>query len=447
MKKILQFVLPVFFSVITITTYAQQNNLVLLKNVNLIDGTGAAAKANTDLLIRDGKIVSIQSGIKEPAATQIDLKGKTIIPALISAHTHIGTLKGNSTAAENYTRENILRQLKRYQDYGVNTVLTMGTDRPLIFNGFIDSTQAGQLPGARLYSAGYGFNTPENAPASWMNLLLRPTSAGQVPAQIEELAKVKPRVIKMWVDDHGGKAEKIKPEIYKAIITEAHKKRIPVASHLYNLEDARSLTESGLDIMAHSIRDKEIDADLLKKMKEKNVAYIPTLSLDEFAYIYSRKPEWTEEPFFKASLEPGVYEMIVSQKYQDQVKNSPDFERNMKGFKMALVNVKKIHDAGILVALGTDSGAFPIRAQGFSEHLELELLVQAGLTPLQAIQTGTKNAATVLKIDKLYGTLEKDKMADFIVLSSSPEKDIKNTRKIEAVWKDGKQVSKGPLSK
>ena len=208
-----------------VPSLAQQTDLILLKNVTLIDGTGTAARQNTDVLIQDGKIITIQSGIKDAKARQIDLKGKTIIPSLISAHTHIGTLKGNTSTAENYTRENVLRQLKRYQDYGVNTILTMGTDRPLLFNGFIDSTQVGLFTGARLYSAGYGFNTPETSPASWMNLLLRPASADQVPELMSDLAKVKPTVVKMWVDDHGGKAEKIKPEIYKAIIAEAHKKR------------------------------------------------------------------------------------------------------------------------------------------------------------------------------------------------------------------------------
>jgi imidazolonepropionase-like amidohydrolase len=432
---------------ISLLSQAQQTNLILLKNVNLIDGTGSAPKPNVDILIKDGSIISIKTGLKEPAAKTIELKGKTLIPSLISAHTHIGTLKGNTSNAENYTRENILRQLKRYQDYGINTILTMGTDRPLIFNGFTDSTQAGLLPGARLYSAGYGFNTPEKSPGSWMNLLLRPNAADEVPALMDKLAKVKPAVVKIWVDDHGGKADKMKPEIYKAVITEAHKRGIRVASHLYNLEDARDLTKSGLDIIAHSIRDKEIDADLIQQMKEKGVAYIPTLSLDEYAYIYARKPEWIEDSFFRASLEPGVYEMIISKEYQDQVKNSPEYERNKAGFEIALKNVKKIHGAGILVALGTDSGAFPIRAQGFSEHLEMELLVQAGLTPLQAITSATKNSAKVLKIDTNYGTIEKGKKADFIILSESPEKNIKNTRTIEAVWKDGMEVSKGPLKK
>ena len=447
MKQFIQHLILMVFLTITITSQAQKNNLILLKNVNLIDGTGSAPKAEMDILIRDGNIIAIQSGLKEPAARQVDLSGKTIIPSLISAHTHIGTLKRNTSNAENYTRENILRQLKRYQDYGINTILTMGTDRPIIFNGFTDSTQAGLLPGARLYSAGYGFNTPEKSPGSWMNLLLRPNTADEVPALMDKLAKVKPTVVKIWVDDHGGKADKMKPEIYKALITEAHKRGIRVASHLYNLEDARDLTKSGLDIMAHSIRDKEIDADLIQQMKTKGVAYIPTLSLDEYAYIYARKPEWVEDSFFRASLEPGVYEMIISKEYQDQVKNSPDYERNKSGFEIALKNVKKIHDAGILVALGTDSGAFPIRAQGFSEHLEMELLVQAGLTPMQAITAATKNSAKVLKIDTNYGTIEKGKKADFIILSESPEKNIKNTRKIEAVWKDGVKVSNGPLKK
>lgn len=446
MKNLFAFFVITIFLKIHTEGFAQSGS-VLLKNVILIDGTGAPAHPKTDILIKDGQIIAIGPGLKNNGAKVIDLHGKTIIPTLISAHTHIGTLKGTTASAENYTRDNILRQLKRYQDYGVGTILTMGTDRPLLFEGLRDSTQANLLPGARPFSAGYGFNTPDKNPASWMNLLLRPETPTEVPALIEKLAKVKPTVVKIWVDDHGGKAEKMKPEIYKMLISEAHKRGIRVASHLYNLGDAHELTDSGLDIMAHSIRDKEIDQELLKKMKSKGVSYIPTLSLDEFAYIYARKPEWVEDPFFKASLEPGVYEMITPQAYQDQVKNSPDYARNMTGFQTALTNVKKIFDSGILVALGTDSGAFPIRAQGFSEHLELELLVQAGLTPLQAITVGTKNSAKLIGIDDKYGTLESGKAADFIILSANPTDDIKNTRKIEGIWKNGKEVSQGPIAK
>ncbi|MCF0041771.1 amidohydrolase family protein [Dyadobacter fanqingshengii] len=422
-----------------------QSKSIILKNATVIDGTGEEPREGTDILIMDGRVVAVESNIKLKGAKEINLAGKTVIPSLISAHAHVGTLKGTTSSADNYTRENVLRHLQRYQDYGVNAVLAMGTDRPLIFDGLRDSTVAGLLPGARLFSAGYGFNTPDPNPGSWMNLLLRPETPEEVPAMMDRLVPLKPTVVKIWVDDHGGNAQKMKPEIYQAIIAEAHKRNIRVAAHLFYAEDARLLTEAGIDIIAHSIRDRPVDGDLLNKMKEKNVIYIPTLSLDEYQFAYANQPDWINDEFFKKSLEPGVYEMITDPAYAEKIRTSADYERNSAAFKTALVNLKMIMDAGITVALGTDSGAFPIRTQGFTEHLELELMVQAGLTPIQAIMLATQNAAKALKIDTELGTLTRGKKADLIILSANPANDIKNTRKIEAVWKDGREVSKGPL--
>lgn len=424
---------------------AQPSGPVLLKNATVIDGNGGAPLEKTDILISEGRITGVGKGLKAGGAREIDLTGKTVMPSLVCAHAHVGTLKGTTSSAENYTRENLLRHLRKYQDYGVSSVLAMGTDRPLIFNGFRDSTEAGLLPGARLYSAGYGFNTPDPNPGSWMNLLLRPASPDDVPAMMDKLAAVKPTVVKIWVDDHGGNAQKMKPEIYQAIIREAHKRNIRVAAHLFYVEDARKLTEAGIDIIAHSIRDTEVDQDLLNKMKQKNVIYIPTLSLDEYQFIYAENPEWINDPFFKASLEPGVYEMLTDKAYGERIRNSPDYQRNISAFKTASINLKKIHDAGITVALGTDSGAFPVRTQGFTEHLEMELMVKAGLTPAQAITVSTRNASRALLADKAFGTLEKGKKADLIILSGNPLTDIRNTRKIESVWKEGREVSNGPL--
>ncbi|MCF0048780.1 amidohydrolase family protein [Dyadobacter sp. LJ53] len=425
--------------------YAQPPSIIL-KNATIIDGTGAEPRDGTDILIMDGRVVAVESNIKLKGAKEINLTGKTVMPSLISAHAHVGTLKGTTSSADNYTRENVLRHLQKYQDYGVNAVLAMGTDRPLIFDGLRDSTLAGLLPGARLFSAGYGFNTPDPNPGSWMNLLLRPETPEEVPAMMDKLVPLKPTVVKIWVDDHGGNAQKMKPEIYQAIITEAHKRNIRVAAHLFYAEDARLLTEAGIDVIAHSIRDRPVDGALLNKMKEKNVIYIPTLSLDEYQFAYANQPDWINDPFFIRSLEPGVYEMITDPAYAEKVRTSADYDRNAAAFKTAMINLKKIMDAGITVALGTDSGAFPIRTQGFTEHLELELMVQAGLTPMQAIMLATQNAAKALKIDHELGTLTRGKRADLLILSANPASDIKNTRKIEAVWKDGREVSKGPLS-
>ncbi|MDO8991414.1 MAG: amidohydrolase family protein, partial [Daejeonella sp.] len=135
-----------------------------------------------------------------------------------------------------------------------------------------------------------------------------------------------------------------------------------------------------------------------------------------------------------------------SSSYQNEQKASAAAVRSAAAFRVALQNVKKLHDAGVLVALGTDSGAFPIRAQGFAEHLELELLVEAGLSPLEAIRIATLNAARVLRIEKDYGSIEKGKIADLLILDANPLENIQNTRKIYAVYRVGQMVSRGPFS-
>lgn len=202
---------------------------------------------------------------------------------------------------------------------------------------------------------------------------------------------------------------------------------------------------AGVDVVAHSIRDAEIDDALLAQMKKQQVAYIPTLSLDDFAFAYGDSPGWLNEPFFRAALEPGVFKMIASPEYKAKTRASKASVKEAAALPVAMRNLKKIYDAGILVALGTDSGATPIRVPGFAEHIELGLMVKAGLTPLQAISVATKNGAQLLKAADQYGTLELGKKASFVVLEKDPSRDINNTQTIRAVWKNGAKVSDGPV--
>ncbi len=428
------------------TPIPQKAAPVLYKNFTLIDGNGGTPVVGTDMLVENGRITKLGKNLKAAGATVIDLQGKTIIPALTSAHVHIGTLKGNVTNAENYTKENIIRQLKKYADYGVLNVLSMGTDRPVLFeNNFYDEAKKGIPGGARMLSAGYGFGVHNGAPpfGPGMDMIYRPSTVEEVEDHVAELSELKVAAIKIWVDDFGSKIPKMDPAIYKKIISEAHKYDIKVVSHAYYLSDARRLVADGIDVIGHSIRDSLMDDNLLKQMKLKNVVYIPTLTLDKYSYAYAGSPEWIDDDFFKKSLEPGVLDMLTSAKYKTDQKNSPSYKRNNHAFEMALKNLKKVYDAGILVALGTDSGANPVRTQGFSEHLELELMVQAGITPLQALTVATKNASKVLKLDKDLGTLQAGKSADFIVLGADPSLDIKNTRKIEGVYRGGERIDAG----
>ena len=423
--------------------------ITVLQKVSVIDGSGKPAKHNQDVAIKGDRILSIApTGASIPAgAKAVDMSGKTLMPTMINAHGHFGLLKGTTMASANYTEENIRRQLLRYEAYGVGAVLCMGTDHEEIF-ALREASRRGTLPGAAIYTAGMGFGVKDALPplAFGMDRVFRPPSADEARKEVRQLATKKPDVIKIWVDDLWGTLPSLKPEIYTAIIQEAHQQGVRVASHVFHLDDARKLVALGLDIIAHSVRDAEIDDALLAEMKKRGVAYIGTLSLDEFAFAYSDGPGWLNDPFFQAALEPGVLQMVTDPAYKEKLRANPNTAKEMSALQIALKNVKRVHDAGVLVALGTDSGAQPVRVQGFSEHHELELLVKAGLTPSQAITVATKNGSAVLKISDQYGTLEPGKKASFIVLEKDPTTNIVNTRTIKAVWKDGQKVNDGPLS-
>lgn len=436
------------FAVLGLPVAIAAQQITVLKNVNVIDGTGTATQHNKTVIIAGDRIRSIsRSSARTPSHTKVvDLQGSTIMPLIINAHGHLGLVNGTSQSVANQTEANLRHQLLRYQEYGVGAVLSMGTDGEK-FAEIRKESRNGTLPGADVYTAGIGFGAKDGVPPSGMGFtnVFRPESPEEARKDVDQEAAQKPDFIKIWVDDFWGQYPKIPPAISSAIIDEAHKNGLRVAAHLYHLDDARALVADGVDVMAHSIRDGEVDDTLLAEMKKHHVAYIPTLSLDDFAFAYGDSPEWINDPFFRAALDPGVLEMITSPAYKEKTRASKVTAQETAALPIAMRNLKKIYDAGILVALGTDSGATPVRVQGFAEHMELILMVRAGLTPLQAISTGTQNAAQLLGIANDYGTLQPGKKANFIVLGKDPSQNIRNTQTIRAVWKNGVKVSDGPL--
>ena len=460
--------------VVTMCAAAVAQQQIVLTNVTVIDGTGSPAQRNRTVVIQGDRIQSIAAGnehapssakiadtkivdtkivdtkivdAKISDAKVIDLQRQTIMPLIINAHGHLGLTMGTTQSAANQTDDNIRHQLLRYQEYGVGAVLSMGTDGKR-FAEIREESRHGALPGADVYTAGIGFGAKNGVPPAGMGFteVLRPETPAEARSEVAQQASQKPDFIKVWVDDFWGQYPKLSPEIYGAIIDEAHKHSLRVAAHVYHLEDARLLVADGVDVLAHSIRDADVDDALIADMKKRHVAYIPTLSLDDFAFAYGDSPKWIGDSFFNAALDPGVLEMITSAEYKAKVQSNKVTAQEQAALPQAMHNLKKLHDAGILVSLGTDSGATPIRIQGFAEHMELALMVQAGLTPLQAITVATSNAARLLHIADDYGTLAAGKKANFIVLEKDPSQDIHNTQTIRAVWKDGNKVSDGPLT-
>jgi imidazolonepropionase-like amidohydrolase len=423
---------------------------VVLRGARIIDGAGGSPLDNASIIIRDGRIVAIGPSAGTPApggAEVIDYSGKTIIPGLISAHSHVGIFAGLVSAPENYNRDFIQRQLRQLEAYGVTTVMALGLNGPLFYELRAES-RAGRLPGADLFGADRGFGVVGGQPAAAVvrvadNQVTRPDSVEMARQAVREMAARKADLVKIWLDDAGKSLPaKVKPEVYAAVIDEAHKNGLRVAAHIYDLDDAKAIVGAGVDIIAHGVRDKPVDAEFIGMMKARSVWYIATIVLDDSNFVFAEQPPWMREPFFQRALQPAVRTLLDDPAYRERTLAAPATARNRAAVATNKQNLKALHDAGVRIGLGSDSGV-GLRIPGVAEHRELALIVEAGLTPMQAITIGTSNAAALLKLDD-RGVLAAGKLADLVVLDGDPTADIANTKKIHAVWHRGKKAA-GPV--
>ena len=424
---------------------------VLMRDVRLIDGNGGQPLEHADVLITGSKITAVDTQIDAktlpPNTTIVKLTGKTVLPGLISDHSHLGLVKGTTVSGKNVTRANILRQLRQYTAYGVTTVTSLGLNLQPFYD-LQPQAHSGATRTADMFGADRGFGVPDGAPPASLGLLdtqvYRPQTPEEARAQVRETAQRHPDLIKIWVDDlHHTVPAKMNPEVYKAVIDEAHANGLRVASHVFYLEDARLLVGDGVDILAHGIRDTPVDADFVKSIKGRGAWYIPTLGLDESFYIYAEHPEWLQQPFLRRALQPSLAAQLNDPAWRAKVLgDTKSLAAQKQAFATNMKNVKALFDAGVNVGFGTDSGASPLRIAGFAEHHELKLLTDAGLTPLQAIQTATKNAAALLHLDD-RGVIAPGKLADLLVVDGDPSKDISAVDHIESVWRRGRKVADG----
>jgi imidazolonepropionase-like amidohydrolase len=414
---------------------------IVLKGARLIDGTGRPPVENSVLIMEGDRIIAAAKAgaVAIPKDADVrDVSGKTIMPALINLHGHLGlSSNGADSVAGNYTGENVLKQLNKYLSYGVATVASFGQDEDAIYK-VRDAQHAGTMGGARMFTAGHGF-LEYTGRANPTDHRYRPQNPEEARADVRELATHHPDYLKMWVDDGLGHGTKIQPAVYQAIIDEAHKQHIRVFAHEFYLGDAKALLAAGVDGFAHSIRDQPVDDDLISTMKARGVFLIPTLVRDEVLFAYADNLKWLDDPFFQAGLEPGALTVIRNGAFVEKIRNDPDIAKYRAGLEMAKKNLKTLSDAGAKIAFGTDSG-IPTRFPGYLEHRELQLMVEAGLTPMQAIVAATGTNAEILGGAKEFGTLQAGRRAEFLVLDANPLDDIHNTEKLSAVWQAGKVV-------
>ena len=425
---------------------ASAANVLVLNNFTLIDGRGGPAVADSALVATDGRITWIgpKSELKAPAGAAVqDLTGKFVMPGLVDLHTHVSNSDVQmQDPVRFFTREGVTRDLQLYASYGATTVVSQGTDqKPLVYE-IRDEQRKGRPNVARIFTAGRGFTVKDGFPTNKGNvpgIPYEPSTPQEAAAQMEELAAEKPDVVKIWVDDRFGDFKKTPIEISKAIIDVAHKHGIKVVAHVFYLNDAKQLAAAGLDAFGHSVRDRAVDDELIQLIKKHGTWVIPTLYREWATFMFEEPQQFLNDPFFARGLDERQKTVLASPEYHKALTSDKYFPRYPGILKTAKDNLKRLADAGVPIGYGTDSGVLT-RFEGFGEHKELELMVEAGMTPAQVITTATKTSAEFLGQQNNLGTLEQGKWADLIVLGANPLENITNSRKIEAVYIAGNKA-------
>jgi imidazolonepropionase-like amidohydrolase len=408
-------------------TAGQALGPVALTGARVIDGSGRAPIEVGTILIDGGLIKAIgpSSSVPVPAGTtRVDVSGKTIIPGLINAHGHLNNGDEKLPPAQQLTT-----QLRLFADYGVTTVQSLGDDGVESVKVRDAQTDTG-LNRARLFVSGQSLGGA-----------LRGRTPDEVRTVVDDRVAKKVNIIKAHVEGAPGSATKLTPDLYRAIIDQAHKQGLRVAAHMFYLEDAKGLLDAGVDLLAHSVRDRNVDAAFIAEMKRRNVAYIPTLTRDLSVFVYETTPAFFNEPFFLRRVDAyrGQMERLKDPRLQEKTRASKDAQAAKQALEQALRNLKLLSDAGVPIAMGTDTGVQLGRWQGYFEHTELELMVKAGMTPMQTLVAATGGAAKALRLPRL-GTLEAGNLADLIVLNDNPLTDVRNTQKIDSVWIGGRRL-------
>lgn len=414
-------------------------NAMWFEGARLIVGDGRAPIENSAFLVEERTFTWVgRQGEREPpdGAVLVDLSGKTVIPALIDAHQHIGLthIKDGTSSTDNYTRENLIEHLERSAYHGVAATMSLGLefDEALAFQ-----LRAEVIPNAaRFLTSGRGIaGTPMAGPQQAYRLGI-PRGAlteAEGRAAVQELHANNVELVKVWVDDRGGTVPKVEPNVYRAIIDEAHARGMRVVAHLGTtsaLEDAKDLLRAGIDGFAHTIRDRDIDEEYMALVRQyPEVWTIPNLpgspvTMDDLGWL-------------RETLPPFEIERLRRQIERREAAGPPGADDL---FQLQCRNLARNHDAGMRIGMGTDSGT----SVAWTTHTELRDMVTCGLSPMEAIVAATRTNADILGLDEL-GMVAPGKSASFVVLDANPLEDIKVTRRISHVYLRGREVDREAL--
>src|SRR5262245_37898948 len=335
----------------------QTARATIYEGARLVDGNGGAAVEDAAFVIADGRFTQVgrKSQLRVPSdAAHVDLTGKTVMPALVDAHAHLGYRKGTTFTADNFTRENILDQLNRFTYWGVSGVLSTGTDIGDLIFQIRSGTNAPGSKGTLVRTAWRGIAPPDAGPFPPMRAApFGVTMEADARADVRALAARKVDFVKIWVDDRNGTLPKLSPALYRAIIDEAHKNNLRVIAHVVTLADVKDLLRAGIDGFAHLFRDKEADTEVIGLLKARpQVFFMLTLWAPRLAAA-SERPSWLDDPALRESASADQIRQF-GEPFANRTAQSVAAAR--EEWNVLQKNVAVLGKAGVKLVLGTDVG-------------------------------------------------------------------------------------------
>ncbi len=416
---------------------------VVYEGARLVIGDASTPIENGAFLVENGTIraVGVKGRLSLPAGvTRVDLSGKTVIPTLVNAHVHIGYEGFTSWGAENYTRENVLNHLEREAFYGVGATQSVGSSPTDASIAFQRDQLAGKFPPASRFFFMPGMAPPNGGPdailmkgTAALHAVYEVSTAEEARAAVRGMAEKHLANVKIWVDDRRGTYPKMTPDVYNAVIDEAHAHHMLVHAHAIALPDQKAVVRAGVDVLVHTVADEKLDDEYLAILREKKPYWTTVIGLGD------RSEACDGDPFVDVSYPPETLKQIRASSCGPRGANANTREEMLK------YNFPKMIESGARLVLGTDAGITARHAFGWADHHEMLRWVELGYTPAQAIVAATSRPAALLGI-KDMGTIAAGKRADFIVLDANPLDDIRNARKIASVYLDGVMLNRDGLA-
>lgn len=433
----------------SVTASGQDNNAILFRNAHVIVGDGNEL-SRADVLVQENQIVDIGSLSVFPDGVPIrviDLAGRTLMPALIDAHAHLGFQSRPGWGAEHYSNENLILNLKQYAYYGFAAVFSAGSDPDVMALQLQSRIESGELNLPRfLFAAGMAppgegpnnqflvhTNTLEQE--TGMTILRGLASEQQAADAVREVAEMGYEFIKLWVDDRGGSQSKLSPDLYRAVAREAQRLGLTVVVHQQYAADMPDLLDAGVNGFLHGRIGDAFGEEIAATMAARDVFVVPNLGLGEL-----RREAIGSDPFLAPLLDPEAADRLSETDARRSVMPEADPFREQE----LRAGFQRIMDAGVDVVLGTDAGAVPDHPFGYTGHRELEIFVRLGLSPMDALVAATGNAARHLHLNDM-GLIREGFSANLLILEANPLEDIRNTRRIHSVYLEGKQQNRTAL--